>query len=574
MEFVAKKYTVLMNNEPVDLWIKNNEVKKAFFMEQKVALKLSKEVIEKIKDNPTKIINGANLQEDREFTKSISKMMSQKLEIAIAKNDKKILSRFARSELVPENMKDNFIEAINRPTGLRGILVKAVNKTNAIFQKLAQKIDRYFDNVKSKITDKKLDKYLDSYQMKEFNKAPPLKDLDKNISLNPKLLESAKEFLKRNNVKSISDDKISHQLLQNEFMQQQIKLGFKSIEAKTALAIISDRQRTQDDYMEKLSTFSSKNKEVEQLNQIIDKLKSRLGVFEKKEASKNETLEDFKIISKGIDKVEAIDLLLKNKEYQVLSDSKKQEFEDKYIFTQEPIKERAKEAKAISKELKQEVVQEVTTTLVRDATIDFSSKKVKDEINQTWKELQKINKDQQAQNRDFMNINAVKFNGVSKQKLESWQEFAIQKGADKEIVQKYIDASLRNAKELVKAGILKETTSGEYRFTDMYSKETLFKNLDKTNEVIAAKNKGIEKTITIDKKRELHERVENISSDKSFSELKNEKGEIDPDKLLSYSQKLESLSLQLREQANKSITRDDINLANTTSNTQQVENVR
>ena len=107
MDFIAKKYTVLMNNEPVTLWIKNNQIKQAKFMERKVSLDLNIDTIKQIQDHPTRIVNGANFSENIDFTEKISKMMSQQLELAVAKHDKKTLSRFARSDLVPENMKEN-----------------------------------------------------------------------------------------------------------------------------------------------------------------------------------------------------------------------------------------------------------------------------------------------------------------------------------------------------------------------------------------------------------------------------------------------------------------------------------
>jgi len=58
MDFVAKKYTVLMNNEPVDLWLKNGKVKKAEFMQKRIPFELDKKTINLIKDQPAKIVNG------------------------------------------------------------------------------------------------------------------------------------------------------------------------------------------------------------------------------------------------------------------------------------------------------------------------------------------------------------------------------------------------------------------------------------------------------------------------------------------------------------------------------------
>jgi len=49
MDFIAKKYTILMNNEPIDIWLKNGQVKKAYFMDKPIKLSFSRELIEKIK---------------------------------------------------------------------------------------------------------------------------------------------------------------------------------------------------------------------------------------------------------------------------------------------------------------------------------------------------------------------------------------------------------------------------------------------------------------------------------------------------------------------------------------------
>jgi len=116
MNFIAKKYTILMNNEPIDIWIKNNEIKK-------IKLDLNEATIKQIQSFPTKVVNGANFENNLNFTQGMSKMMSQQLELAISKNDKKTLSRFARSDLIPENIKNNFMEAVNRQNGLRGMLI-------------------------------------------------------------------------------------------------------------------------------------------------------------------------------------------------------------------------------------------------------------------------------------------------------------------------------------------------------------------------------------------------------------------------------------------------------------------
>jgi len=552
MDFIAKKYTILMDNEPIDIWIKNDQVKRARFMEKKVSLNFNDETIKAIKDHPTRVVNGNNLSDNLDFTKITSKMLSQKLERAMAKNDKRILSRFARSNLVPENMKENFVEAINRPRGLRGMLVRTVNRTNAIFQNLAHKIDRFFDKVKDRVANKKLDKYLEEYQLKEFNKAPPLKDLN-NKMVNPKLYEMAKDFIKKNNIEELTDTKTSHKLLQNEFMTMATRNGLNAIEAKTALAqIVFTNQRNQQ-YIEnetKVENFSTKIKDLEE----------KLSFYQKKEAAKNETLEDYKILAKDAKEMDKVDLLLANAEYKAADAKTKDEIENKLLYKQEPLLNRADETKEIAKVINKEP--QFETVFKRDTTIDFTSQATKTEISETWKKLQKINAEEKAQNRDFMNINAVKFGGVSKEKLENWQSYAINKGANKEITQKYVDASLRNAHELVKAGMMTQVKDGEFKFKDNYAKEVLYKNLDKPVAELEQLNKGKEVRVEIDSTKELTERVKDISSEKSFESLKNDRGEIDADKLLEYSQKLEKFALSIKEKANnKSVTREDLKMA-------------
>jgi hypothetical protein len=558
MQFIAKKYTILMNNEPLEVWIKNNQIKQSKFMERKVALDLNVETIKQIQDHPSKVVNGANFSENINFTENVSRMMSQQLELAIAKNDKKVMSRFARSELIPKDMENDFAKAINRPNGLRGLLVKAVNKTNSIFQNLAKKIDRYFDKVKDKVANQKVDKYLEEYQLKEFNKAPPVKDLDFSKNLDPKLMDMAEEFYSNaeNSFEFLRRTDIDEQKkLANDFMKQAAKHGFTANDSHLAFFKVID---THDKEIKQ----DVANSLLENKDKMIKNLESKLEKFEKKAAAKNETLEDFKTLSKGINPIDSIDLLIKNQEYLKLDMKEQQDFENKYLFTKEPPLERAKEAQEISKVIEKKP--ELRTVFTRDATVDFSSKTTKEEITQTWSKLQKINREQQAQNRDFMNISAVRFGGVSKRSLDKWQQQATERGIDEKITQKFVDATLRNAKELEKAGIFveKEHAAGEYKFKDTFAKQTLFQNLDKPVAELEALNKGVQVQIESHPIKELTERVADISSSKSFENLKNEKGEVEPDKLFEYAQKLEKLALTLKETANnKSVTQSDLQMA-------------
>ena len=569
MDFIAKKYTVLMNDEPVEIWIKNNQIKQSKFMDKKVQLDLNVDTIKQIQSHPTRIVNGANFSENVDFTEKMSHTMSQQLELAIAKNDKKILSRFARSDLVPANMKENFVEAINRPRGLRGLLVKAVNKTNSIFQNLAHKIDRYFDRVKDRVANQKLDKYLEEYQLKEFNKAPPVTGLDLSKNVDKKLKGLSQEFVKTHGITKLDETKISDKILQNEFMQKATRAGLNPIEAKTALfQTLQENQHKQD--------YFTKSSQVVDMQSTILELKNKLEVFEKKEASKNETLEDFETLTKDMNRVDAIDLLVENKEYLKLEPQAQKEFEDTHIFSKEPLQERATEIQAMDKvfqEPKQQPIKEIV--FERNATTDFKAQATKDEITQTWSKLQKINREQQSENRDFMNISAVRFGSVSEKRLTQWQENAVKNGADKEITQKYVDASLRNAKELERAGIFvqKENQSGEYKFKDAFAKEVLLKNLTKPVEELAQLNKGIQKEITIDPKEDIKERIAQISSEKSFEKILNKEGNLDSQQLHKFAEHIQQIATQLHqvEKANV-VTEHDIKLANQGQTQSQEQN--
>lgn len=553
-DFYAKKYTILMNEEPIDIWIKNDEIKKSMFMNQKVSLDLNKETIAQIKDAPSKVVNGNNFTDNINFTKSVSKMMSQQLDMAMAKRDMKTLSRFARSDLVPASSKNKFIETISQPRGLRGLLVRAVNKTNSIFQKLANKIDRYFEHKKDNILkDSKIDKHLAEYQLKEFNKAPPLSQIDIHKRVNPKLSELAEDFANVHDIDSLSDSKINDKVLQNQFLEKTTQLGFSAIDSKTALAQIVKEKEISQNYKESL-----KNSHEE----ATKNLQAELKVFKIKEASKNENLSDFKTLTQDMNAVDKIDILIKNKEYLSMNETQKLETENKYLYAKEPLQERAVEAKTIAQVI--DKPKEVQTVYERNSTLNFNQKDTKEQVSQKWSELQKINRAEQAQNRDFMNVSAVRFGGVSSKSLESWKNKADENGIDKEVTQKFVDATLRNARELTKIGILKET-QGEFKFVDNFAKETLFKNLDQPVEKIKEANQGKAVQVEMNPKSNLQERVQDISSEKSFEKLLNSEGQIDSQKLHQFAEHLQNLATQLhtQEQANKSaITKDDVQLAN------------
>lgn len=61
----------------------------------------------------------------------------------------------------------------------------------------------------------------------------------------------------------------------------------------------------------------------------------------------NETLEDFQTLSKKLNPMDRINILIENKAYNALSEHEKTAFEDKHLFNAEPIQERAEELKAL-----------------------------------------------------------------------------------------------------------------------------------------------------------------------------------------------------------------------------------
>jgi len=571
MDLIAKKYTVLMNDEPIDIKIKNGKVVNAKFMDKKVDLSLlNVNTLNQIKDNPTRVVNGNNLIDNKNFTATVSKMMSQKLDMAISKNDKKTLSRFARSNLVPDNMKDNFLEAVNRPTGLRGLLINAANKTNNIIQKMAQKVDNYFDRVKeNSLSNRNIDKYLEKYQMKEFNKAPPLKDLDLNQSVHKKLVPLAKEFVRNNNITELSDNKLGDKLLQDEFMKKAARMGLNPIEAKTALAQTVQENQHKEVYDINVEKLSTQNNKINDMSAIIKKLEEKIDVYAKKEAAPNQSIEDFKALTKGMNAVDKIDILLENKAYQGMSETQKLAFEDKVLVEKkDTIHEKAQEVKEISKKLVQPLKQnsaEPEVIMDRTPTINLKDPAVKKEMMNTWKELQSVNQKSAEPNRNFMNISAVAFGGISTKSLDKWSEKAKANGVDPEIVEKFKEASIRNAKELEKAGILKQSTVGEFKFVDKYAQETLYNNIEKTVEQIETKNKGTEVYALHEKaKEELTERIKDLSSEKSFERLINKDGKLNPQELHKFAEHLQTLSMQvkLEEKANNvNIDKNDLNLA-------------
>lgn len=540
-----------MNNEPVEMWIKNNEIKKSKFMGKEVDLSnLSKETIAQIKDNPTKVVNGNNLINNENFTSNFSKIIDAKLSLAIQKKDMKTLSRFARSDLVPESRRKDFIEAINRPRGIRGLITNAINTVNQKIYNIAAKVDNFLVNARERVANQKLDKYLSSYQLKEFNKAPAMHTLDLSKNLEPNLAQLAQNFVKAKDINDLTDSKIEDKILQEEFFKQAMRSNHSLDDAKTALFQEVLKNKNNEKAIETVAKVSNQEKIISDMKSTIDNLQRELENQKLKEASKNESFEDFKVLTKNMDAVAKVDLLAENKEYLKLDESEKLKVEDQLLFSKEQnldktfqkasetMNEKAIETKAIADELK-------NTTL---KPID------KQELNQNWKVAQTQNRNQEIPSQKFMNLSAVKFAGVSRESLENWGKSMNEmreKGKNvpsAEKVNQFIDASLKNAQHLEQKGILIQTSKDEFKFANETEKEKLY-------------NHELQKEKAVDMK----EALKSLASEVAFEKIIDQSGNINIDRLMDYSKKLQEVSTQLHMEQkanNVNITQEDLQKLN------------
>ena len=549
MDLYAKKYTILVNDEPIYLSIKNGKVKKAKFMGKRVPFELDRQVVDKIKSYPTKIVNGANFEKDEAFTKPLSKMLSQQLDLAIVKRDKKIMSRFAQSDLVPVEQKDKFIEAINRKTGIRRVLNDVLNATNNLVQGLAKKIDRYFDKLNNKVANKKLDTHLEKYQQKELNR------LDINAAQNyyganidGKLLLKAEEFMEKNealwdeinSIKTFDEAYPPHRKALQTFLKQSVENGYTVMEAGHAFFKASEELKFQ-----RLALKYAKTQEA------IVNVESELKKYKLKEAAKNETLEDFKLLSLNKTREEKLDLLIENKEYQSLPNEKQIEFENKFIFD--------KASEIMDKVILNDRAKELNNiAVVANKNRYFSF--TKEAVENDWKIAQAENRTHKIPSEKFMNLSAIKFNGVSKQRLENWQiQMNEMRAKGKNVpseqkVNEFIEGSLNNAKRLEQQGFLKEKEKGEFEFVKESKKRELYQQV---------KNK--------EHQYDLKERVQDLSSDKSFEKLVRDDGSIDVEKLNLYAKKLNEIAKIAEKQQERKEKNVNIGRSEMRSDTKQLQ---
>lgn len=133
-------------------------------------------------------------------------------------------------------------------------------------------------------------------------------------------------------------------------------------------------------------------------------------------------------------------------------------------------------------------------TYDRTNTLTFNSKKEKDVLNKLWKETQDTNRSKSEEDIkapiEFINVSAVKFEGINLHKLNEWKNNVTLPGDQAE---KFVELSIKHAKDLVNIGILKTNDNEIFSFTDNFAKETLFKNYDKSLDELEILNLGTKK---------------------------------------------------------------------------------
>lgn len=130
----------------------------------------------------------------------------------------------------------------------------------------------------------------------------------------------------------------------------------------------------------------------------------------------------------------------------------------------------------------------------RTSTLNFKSKEIKDALNSKWQEIQNKNRNKSEDDLltpiEFINISAVRFEGINLHKLNEWKDSVSLPGDQAE---KFVELSIKHAKDLVNIGIFKTTDNEIFTFSDNYAKEILFKNYDKDLNQLEKQNLGTKK---------------------------------------------------------------------------------
>lgn len=120
-------------------------------------------------------------------------------------------------------------------------------------------------------------------------------------------------------------------------------------------------------------------------------------------------------------------------------------------------------------------------------TVDFKSEEVKNDILSKWKESKDANEKMEDASIEYLNINTVRFNGISTAKLDKWKSNELSKEKSTltpEIADSYIAKNMHYAEVLEKIGVLTQVKPGEFEFADSGKKEILYKNFKEEINVI------------------------------------------------------------------------------------------
>lgn len=568
---IARKYTIMMNNEPLDLWIKNDRVTKAMFMDRKADLSLSVDTVRHIKSMPTRLVNGQNLTTE-DFVRKTSALMSAQLELAIARQDMKVLSRFAQSKLVPDAQKEDFLEAINRPRGLRGALTKGLNHAQQMFRNMAQRIDRFFDRTKDSIANEKLDQYLKEFQHHEYNKTPKFEDLNLEQFVDPGLQQRAFEFVKQHGTTCLSEDTLEAKTKQEEFLRAASRDGHSPADAKLALGHVKDKElakSVEEGRALDQKTMNSHEAEINRLNAALAPFLLEKAQRENKtEADLERIMLDMQ--TQGQDLTNLVPFVLENEAYKAASPEEKWQIENRVLYCVEPLPERALEVREIQKvlEVKSPELTRKETMVERGHMPSQDPAIMPATLNTAFKELREATKPENKPTTEvfnqFYSVAAIKFDGIDIDALKAWERHALKRGITQERTQDFIQRSLNHGHVLTNMGLMEKKSEGVYKFKDPAAKACLWQNRDKPIEQLATLNaqQATRRTQTTTPQQELMERVKVLASAQSFENLLDKQGNIEPQKLKEYAHTLERVSLQLREVANHTtITREDLQAA-------------
>jgi hypothetical protein len=228
-DFVAKKYKLKLGDEELNIFIKNGKIVNADFMNQQTAISLDLQTIKEIKSlsNSDRTLNANQIQSEH-FKVKITQLLSNTLDHALMTSNKDILSRYAKSDLVPTHMHQQFTQAINEKKGLRAAATVAVRYIQTKFMNLANKLNNYLEESAKNLANTKLDEHLEKYQQKDINStvSKTIEDAKKS-DINATLLESARIAIE----KGVSIE---------EFMTRELKNNQNAQIARDAFVVASD----------------------------------------------------------------------------------------------------------------------------------------------------------------------------------------------------------------------------------------------------------------------------------------------------------------------------------------------